>query len=105
MRQHHNKHSGDLLAAPSCSIAVPIACDCSCHWRILHFAKFVSRLASRIRAAIATPRYGGPKPGVAAGHALARGVDAALRVRLEAFFTPFNKKLKRMTGVGWTYAV
>ena len=56
---------------------------------------------------LATPRQvgidGGPKPGVAASRALARDVDAVLRARLEAFFTPFNRKLKRATGIGWTY--
>lgn len=53
--------------------------------------------------ALASPLYGGPKPGVAAGHALARDVDGTLRARLETFFMPFNRKLKRFTGVGWTY--
>lgn len=53
--------------------------------------------------ALASPRYGGPRPGVAAGNALHRNVDAGLRARLETFFTPFNRKLKRATGVGWSY--
>jgi hypothetical protein len=53
--------------------------------------------------ALASPRFGGPKPGVAAGDALARHVDAALRARLETFFAPFNRKLRRDTGIRWEY--
>ena len=53
--------------------------------------------------ALASLRYGGPKPGVVAGAALHRNVDEVLRTRLEHFFAPFNRKLKKATGVGWTY--
>ena len=60
---------------------------------------------SLLANALASLRYGGPLPGVAAGDALARQVDAALRARLESFFTPFNRRLKKATGVGWTYDV
>ena len=55
--------------------------------------------------ALASPRFGGPMPGVAAGNALARHVDTALRTRLQVFFAPFNQKLRKATGVGWTYPV
>ena len=54
--------------------------------------------------ALASPRYGGPKPGVAAGHALRHQVEDGLRAQLETFFTPFNRKLRKATGIGWTYS-
>lgn len=51
----------------------------------------------------ATAEDGLPRPGEAASAALAAGVDATLLARLQAFFMPFNRKLKRATGVGWNY--
>ena len=55
--------------------------------------------------ALVAPRIGGgPLPGAVAKRKL-EGVNAALRLRLQAFFTPFNRKLKKAVGVGpWTYA-
>ena len=50
-------------------------------------------------------RGGGPKPGAAADAALAREVPSGLRADLQAFFRPFNRKLRRLTGVGWEYSM
>ena len=48
-------------------------------------------------------RRGGPRPGVAAEEALERDIDEPLRARLQAFFTPFNRRLQKTWGVGWKY--
>ena len=54
--------------------------------------------------ALVAPRLGGgPKPGAIAKRKL-EGVDAVLKLRLEEFFTPFNRMLKKAAGVGWEYA-
>lgn len=58
--------------------------------------------------ALASPRVeqrNGPVPGASANAALSKRVDSQLRARLEAFFTPFNRKLKKATGVGWSYGI
>ena len=47
---------------------------------------------------------GGPLPGVVAEKALSELVDAPLRAQLQAFFAPFNRKLRQQTGIGWNYA-
>ena len=65
----------------------------------------VANYDTSLEHALASPRQGGgPAPGAAAGAALASFVDAELRGRLERFFTPFNRRLKKATGVGWTYS-
>ena len=56
--------------------------------------------------ALSSPRleHGGPVPGAGASAALTQHVDRQLRLRLETFFAPFNRKLKKASGVGWTYS-
>ena len=50
-----------------------------------------------------SPRRGGPRPGAAAETALSTDVSSALLARLQSFFTPFNRRLKKEFGIGWAY--
>jgi hypothetical protein len=66
----------------------------------------MSGYETSLEHALSSPRleHGGPVPGAGASAALTQHVDRWLRIRLEAFFAPFNRKLKKASGVGWTYA-